>query len=962
MIRGYFRFVTDSDRSLVWRLLVAGLGLAGAGALALAVTLAVLIPLTPGTEDLEHLKVQKPTVVKGADGETIAEFGRLNRDWVPISEIDTTVVQALVATEDHRFYEHPGVDFKRLAGAVFRSALGNLQGGSTLTMQLTRNLYPDEIGQAFGPLRKLKEIVTAFKIERAYSKGEIIETYLNTMPFLYGAHGIERGAQMYFDTSAAELEPEEAAMLIGMLKATAYYNPHRNPERARARRNVVLSQMEKRGVITAEEYEELKEAPLDVDFSLPPARPESEAPHFTEQLRDRLLRWAEERGYNIYTDGLIVHATLNPDLQAMAQKAARRQGAALQAVANVEWGRESGDLLSQSAAPYRQAQSGVEGFGYFWEQEEALVEDFIQGSERFRRLTSAGQSEAAVLEELRADAAFIDSLREVKTRLEVGFVAIEPDGAEVRAYVGSRDFDEDQYDHAGIARRQPGSTFKPFVYATALKEGHRPDDTFEDTPVEIRTASGETWRPENAGGASTGEQVSLSDGLVYSKNTITSRVVKEVGAGDVARTARDMGVRRSDLEEVPSLALGTSSVTLLEMASAYATLARGGRYQEPTFIERIENRDGEVLWTSAPEAERVLSEEVAAQVTEMMRGVVDRGTGRAVRTGWGVNADVAGKTGTTQGNADGWFLLVHPQLVAGAWAGFNDPRVAFRSNHWGQGGNNALRVVAHFFQQALRGGALSPEEELMPSPEVEDAGEGGGSFFAQVGDAIGSAAQGVGRAMASAASSAGGAVAGAVGDWLGGGDDESPPVAQQDERAGDRSSGRDGDREGGGRSERSADGSAQEEEGDASPRTWNETADERRRRMERYWKELQEERRREVQRRRERLEEYYEEVQDDVEETAPDGRAPDSRAGEGETDGSEAGRRAREREREARREQQTERRRDSTRNRRAEQERAERDSAPNEERRREGDRPPTQRDTTAAPADTTAKEGARTGW
>jgi penicillin-binding protein 1A len=871
MIGRYLRFVTDSDRSRLWRLIVGVLGLAGAGALALAVTLVVLIPLTPSMGSLKNLKVQHPTVVKSAGGETLAQFGRQNREWVPRSEIDTTVVQALVMAEDHRFYEHSGVDPRRLAGAVARTLMGDLQGGSTLTMQLARNLYPESIGRAFAPWRKLKEIVTALKIERAYSKDEIIETYLNTVPYLYGAHGIERGAEMYFDKSADALEMGEAATLVGMLRAIAYYNPHRNPEQAKARRNVVLSQMEKRGAITEEEYDALRQAPLGVDFSLPPARPGSKAPHFTARLRERLLRWAESRGHNIYTDGLLVRATLDLELQEMAEKAVRRQGAALQAVADVQWGRESDALLSESASPYRDRR--VEDFGHFWETKDALVNDFIRSTRRYERSVAGDYTPEQALEALRADAAFMDSLRQAKTRLEAGLVALAPQGAAVRAYVGSRNFEKEEYDHAGIARRQPGSTFKPFVYATALKEGHEPSDTFKDEPVTIRTASDQTWRPQNASGTASGEQLSLSDGLARSKNTVTSRVVKEVGAGDVAETAREMGVRRSDLAEVPSLALGTSSVTLLEMTSAYATLARGGVYQEPRFMRRIENRDGEVLRVFEPEGERVLSEKVAAQVTEMMRGVVERGTGQAVRDGWGIRADVAGKTGTTQGGADGWFLLMHPELVAGAWAGFNDPRVAFRTGHWGQGGNNALRVTAHLFQQALRQGALSAEPQLAPAPGAEEDGEDGGfSLVAQAGAALESAAEGAAEAAATAARSAGRAVAGAVSGWLNGGsEDEAPPAPEeQPPRAENRSASPEQQR---------AQETTEEEEPteEAQPRTWNESADERRGRMEDYWREVREGRRREIERRRERLENYYQEMEQEVEDTLSGGEdAPEA--------------------------------------------------------------------------------------
>jgi penicillin-binding protein 1A len=350
-------------------------------------------------------------------------------------------------------------------------------------------------------------------------------------------------------------------------------------------------------------------------------------------------------------------------------------------------------------------------------------------------------------------------------------------------------------------------------------------------------------------------------------------VAKEVGAGDVAETAREMGVRRSDLAEVPSLALGTSSVTLLEMTSAYATLARGGVYQEPRFMRRIENRDGEVLRVFEPEGERVLSEKVAAQVTEMMRGVVERGTGQAVRDGWGIRADVAGKTGTTQGGADGWFLLMHPELVAGAWAGFNDPRVAFRTGHWGQGGNNALRVAAHLFQQALRQGAISAEPQLAPAPGAEEDGEDGGfSLVAQAGAALESAAEGAAEAAATAARSAGRAVAGAVSGWLSGGsEDEAPPAPEeQPPRAENRNASPEQQR---------AQETTEEEEPteEAQPRTWNESADERRGRMEDYWREVREERRREVERRRKRLENYYQEMEQEVEDTLSGGEdAPEA--------------------------------------------------------------------------------------
>ncbi|MEX0746367.1 MAG: penicillin-binding transpeptidase domain-containing protein, partial [Rhodothermales bacterium] len=542
-----------------------------------------------------------------------------------------------------------------------------------------RNMFPDQIGREITLTRKLKEAITALKIEWAFDKDEILEAYLNTVPFYFGAYGIEMAARTYFDKSASDLTLLESATLVGMLKGTYYYNPVRNPERALSRRNVALLQMVKRGFLDDVEYERMKDGPIRLNFERQP-EPGSLASHFTEHVRMWLIDWADRNDYNIYRDSLVIHTTLDMGLQNLAQRAVQRQGDALQAVADVEWGRPTARLLARDAGAYFRFRNPSRAFDYLWETRPQLISSFIRSTYEYRSGIDAGIDEEVMLDSLMSDPAFVDSIKTARTRLQVGFTAIDPETGHVKAWVGSRDFKKDQYDHVARARRQPGSTFKPFVYARALQEGYTPNDKLIDREVEIPLEGGYVWRPTNSGETVSGREYTLTDGLVYSKNTITAQLVDDIGAGDVARLARRMGVNRSQLRPVPSLALGTSEVSLLEMASAYATFASLGIYREPIVVTRIEDRRGRVLAEFEGRERKALSEKTSRAVIDMMRGVVDRGTGNRIRSTFGIRKDVAGKTGTTQNSADGWFILMHPNLVAGSWIGFNDPRVTFRTD------------------------------------------------------------------------------------------------------------------------------------------------------------------------------------------------------------------------------------------------------------------------------------------
>jgi penicillin-binding protein 1A len=713
----YFRTLFGPELQAKQRALLAvrGLGVAFLAALLLLAAYALaLIPFTPAVDNVLKARNERPSVLLAADGSVLATFRRTNREWIPLDRVPKHVLDALIATEDHRFYQHAGVDWRRSLAAVAYTLRGERQGGSTITQQLARNLFPEEIGRARTATRKVKEMITAIKLERRYSKREVLETYVNTVSFHYNAFGVEMAARTYFDKPARALTIDEGATLVALLKGTSAYNPVSNPERARERRNLVLAQMVKHGTLTQPAYDKLSRRPLRLDF----VRQDQEtgpAPHFADVVRRWLLGWSELLGYDLYADGLVVQSALDVRLQALANQAVARQLDALQAVADVEWGRASSKLLSTRMDAYRQARHKTEPFAHFWTTQAELVDAFIRESPEFARLLDVGSTKDEALAQLRADAGYMTALRERKTRLEAGLVAIDPRSGHVRAWVGSRDFSTDSFDHVQQARRQPGSTFKPFVYGAALEAGMDPQREFRNGPVAIRLPNGSVWKPTDASEVN-GGRTSLEDGLVHSRNTITAQVIEAVGAPAVVAFAQRMGVRESKLDAVPSLALGTSPVSLLEMAGAYASIASLGEYRAPVLVTRVTDAQGRLVAQFAPPTaathERVLQPDVAVQLIDMLRAAVDRGTGRGIRDVHGIQADVAGKTGTTQNGADGWFVLMHPQLVTGAWVGFNDPRVTLRSDHWGQGAHNALHVVGDFTQRALANRAIDPQAEF----------------------------------------------------------------------------------------------------------------------------------------------------------------------------------------------------------------------------------------------------------
>ncbi|HWI84158.1 MAG TPA: transglycosylase domain-containing protein [Ramlibacter sp.] len=668
-----------------------------------------LVPFTPSVNDIRKVKTQQPSVVLSADGKELATFRRVNREWVKLGDISPHVVKALLATEDRRFYEHGGMDVKRTLSAALHTLGGDREGGSTITQQLARNLYPQDVGRAPTLTRKIKEAITALKIESVYGKDDILETYLNTVPFLYNAYGIEMAARTYFDKPARSLDVLESATLIGMLKGTSYYNPVLNPERSLQRRNTVLAQMVKQQQLTPSNFERLKQQPLKLDFE----RQEEDlgpAPHLAQQLRRWLIEWADRNGHDIYADGLVVRTTIDSRLQQLATESLARQADRLQATASAAW------------------KPGAN---------KALLQAFIRETPQYKGERDHGATDEQALKKLQADAGFVQALWQDKTRLQAAFMAIEPGSGAVKAWVGSRDFKQDQFDHVSQARRQPGSTFKPFVYGAAFEQGISPDEMLVDAPVEIRLDARTVWKPTDIE-RSSGQPMSVRDGLVYSKNTITAQVMQRIGPARIAQVARAMGVRDSKLDAVPALALGTSPVTLKEMVASYGSIVNSGSYVEPLVVTRVESRDRGVLAEFHSKAgEQGLSMQASQTLLDVMRGVIDRGTGAGIRSRFGIKGDLAGKTGTTQDYTDGWFILMHPQLVGGAWVGFNDNRVTMRDDAWGQGSRNALMIVGDFFQQSQKAKLVDPRATFAAPHQQPQPVNVDGSMFGRVNDWLG---------------------------------------------------------------------------------------------------------------------------------------------------------------------------------------------------------------------------------
>ena len=689
----------------------------------------------PSFEDLENPDSNLATEVISSDGVVLGKYFEKNRSQLKYSDLPKSLVQALVATEDERFYEHSGIDGRGTLRAIL--SLGTSGGASTLTQQLAKQLFHGE-GSKFLPFRivqKVKEWIIAIRLERQYTKSEIIAMYCNVYDFGNYSVGVSSAAKTYFSKEPKDLTIDESAMLVGMFKNSGLYNPVKNPQGVKNRRNVVLLQMEKGGIITEDQKVKLQTLPITLNFKLESHR-EGTATYFREYLRDYMKKWVDENkkadgsDYNIYKDGLKIYTTIDSRMQLHAEEAVSKHMANLQEQFFIEAKtNKNAPFVNISTAETDRIMKQAMKSSYRWtvlaEQDKSEEEIIKTFSEKVKMtvFTWKGEKDTIMTP--------MDSIRYYKHFLQSGLMAMEPQTGSIKAWVGGINYKYFQYDHVGQGARQVGSTFKPFVYATAIEQlGMSPCDTILDGPFMIRKGRHhvtEDWEPRNSDNRYRG-MVTLKQGLANSINIISAKLIDKTGPEAVVELAHKLGIK-SDIPAQPSIALGAVDVTVEDMVAAYSTFANQGVYIKPQFITRIEDKSGVIIYEPIPESHDVLNKDVAFAVIKLLEGVTEGGSGARLRTQGGGSGDnrwtgypymftnpIAGKTGTTQNQSDGWFMGMVPNLVTGVWVGCEDRSARFKSMAYGQGATAALPVWAYFMKLCYADENLKVSKEDFDRP------------------------------------------------------------------------------------------------------------------------------------------------------------------------------------------------------------------------------------------------------
>lgn len=650
----------------------------------------------PNRGELSSINNQVATEVYSADSVLLGRYYLQERSPVRADQIPEGLRNALVSTEDARFFRHRGIDVRSLLRVLVKTLALQDQsagGGSTITQQLAKNLYPRRSYTLLSmPINKVKEMIIAHRLETIYTKDEILALYLNTIPFGDNVFGIKTAAERFYSKSVRDLTPDESAVLIGMLKATYRYNPRVYPERATQRRNVVLAQMEKYGYLSHEETTILQKKALVLNYQRL-SHNAGLAPYFRSHIKAELLAWcrqnqrADGANYNLYTDGLKVYTTIDSRLQRFAEEAVRSQMTIIQQRFSKQLDKNILAAVGKSHVPALAAYKAM--------KKDGLTEQQIMTELRKKGPRHVFDWKGAKEEMIST----YDSLLHHLSFLQAGLLAMDPHNGAVRAWVGGIDHEFFQFDHVKIStKRQVGSTFKPIVYAAAIEHGVSPCDYVSARQTSYTNM--EDWTPENTEKDSYEQKYSMEGGLAGSVNTVSVKLLEQAGISNTIRVAERMGIR-SDLPRVPSLALGTASISVMEMVNAYAAIANHGMHIAPMYITAITDGKGNVLerFTSTDEPVTALSKETSAMMLHMLKRVVNEGTAASLRTKFGLTNDIAGKTGTTQSNTDGWFIAITPRLVVGCWVGADDPRLHFKSTALGQGAATALPVIGRFLQQ-----------------------------------------------------------------------------------------------------------------------------------------------------------------------------------------------------------------------------------------------------------------------
>ena len=669
---------------------------------------------SPGLSSIMHPKTVEASELYSADGVLIGKYFSENRTPVEYEDINPVFWEALVDTEDERFYHHFGIDFQGVF-AAFKDYVvhHDARGASTITQQLVKNMFRVRTEYSTGLLgnipgvkmliMKSKEWITAVKIELFFNKNEILTMYANTVDFGSNAFGIKTAAKTYFGTTPKNLTADQAAVLVGLLKATTYYNPRINPQNSMNRRNVVLNNMMKHNHLTQEAYDTLKVKSVKLDFSVE-NNYDGQALYFREAVKNHLQKWCSENGYDLYKDGLKIYTTIDTRMQKYAEEAAVKQMKQVQKTFNAHWGSTNPwqdehhveiphfieDLAKKTpyykilAQKYDNNQDSIDY--YLNLPHKVKLFDYEQGT-------------------IEKEISTMDSIRYMEHFMHCGFIAMEPQTGHVKAWVGDIDFKTWKYDKV-TAMRQPGSTFKLFVYTEAMNQGITPCDTRKDEYFSMQVYDAKqkkevTWAPTNADGRFSGVDITLKQAFAMSINSVAVRLGQECGIERIAKTAHDMGIN-SHLDPTPALALGSSDVTLEELVNAYCTPCNNGVHRDPVLVTRILDRDGNVIYTEPTDDEQVISRKSAFMVQQLLMGGMS-GTSSRLRgfVGYDTDTDFGGKTGTSNNHSDAWFIGTTPKLVVGAWVGGEYRCIHFRTGELGQGNRTALPICGYFLQSVL---------------------------------------------------------------------------------------------------------------------------------------------------------------------------------------------------------------------------------------------------------------------
>jgi len=668
----------------------------------------------PTKHELSIIRNPVASEVVSIDGSLLGRYYIENRTNTSFEELPSHLIYSLIATEDARFFKHSGIDLRAYARVFVKSILlrdGSSGGGSTISQQLAKNLYPrTHTGFASLLINKTRETIIAHRLEKVYSKEDILELYLNTVPFGENIFGIETAAERYFSKKPENLNIIESATLIGMLKANTSFNPRLFPEHSLRRRNIVLSQMAKYAYLESQIATELSEEALDLHYNKITYET-GPAPYFREMLRQELADWCEDHykedgtPYNLYTDGLKIYTTIDKDLQIYAEQAVLQHMSALQKVFTQHWGTKEP-----------------------WGKNYRVVDDAIKRTERYRSFKNSGLDDLEIRDKLEVERTAtifsyegdvqkqispLDSIKYYLKMLNTGFLAMDPEDGALKAWIGGIDFRYFKYDHVK-SKRQVGSTFKPFVYLAALENEIDPFNYFSNEAITYTDYN--NWTPANSDGEY-GGYYSFEGALVHSVNTVSVQMIMQTGIDKVIELAHNTGIE-STLPEVPSLALGTAELSLKEMVTAYCCFANGGIPVSPYYILKIEDSEGNILEEFDPPdvGTRVFSEQNSRMLLHMLESAVDSGTAKSIRNVYGLEGAIAAKTGTTQDNADGWFIGCTPELVAGVWVGGEDPSIRFRTTTLGQGAYMALPIWARFMQKVHN----DPKYQYIPESQFKE--------------------------------------------------------------------------------------------------------------------------------------------------------------------------------------------------------------------------------------------------